>query len=106
MAYESRRLLNAEKQMGIYEKELLAVIHALTTRKHYLLGADFMVRTDHQSLRYFLTRTKISEKHMQWANMLSMYHFQIIPTPGTQNKVADALSRRPQTSNVTRIIRT
>ena len=38
---------------------------------------------------------------MRWANMLSMYHFQIIPTPGTQNKVVDALSRRPQISNVT-----
>ena len=82
VAFESRRLQNAEKQTGIYEKELLVVIHALTTWKHYLLGADFTVRIDHQSLRYFLTQTKISEKHMRWANMLSMYHFQIIPTPG------------------------
>ena len=31
VAYESRRLQNAEKHMGIYEKELLGGIHALTT---------------------------------------------------------------------------
>ena len=33
--------------------------------------------------------------------MLSMYYFQIISTPRTQNKVAHALSRRPQINNVT-----
>ncbi|MCO5588653.1 hypothetical protein L7F22_042610 [Adiantum nelumboides] len=45
----------AEKHMQIYE-ELLAVIHALESWKHYLLGADFTVLTDQQSLRYFLTQ--------------------------------------------------
>lgn len=52
VAYESRRLRDAEKHMGIYEKELLAIIHAINTWK---LGADFTVNTDHQSQRYFLT---------------------------------------------------
>ena len=80
-AYESRRLRDAELLLGVYEKELLAVIHALTNWKHYLLGADFMVKTDHQSLRYFLTQTKLSEKHLKWANLLSMFHFQIVYVP-------------------------
>ncbi|RYA57051.1 hypothetical protein DD599_25725 [Enterobacter cloacae complex sp. CH23B] len=61
--------------MQVYEKELLAVIHALLSWKHYLLGADFVVQTDHQTLQYFLTQTKLSEKHMRWANILSMFHF-------------------------------
>ena len=55
VAYESRILLKTEKSLLIYEKELLAVIHALSTWKHYLLGADFVVQIDHQTLRrYFL----------------------------------------------------
>ena len=33
VAYESRRLQDAEKHMGIYEKGLLAVIHVLSTWK-------------------------------------------------------------------------
>ena len=37
IAYKSRRLHPQEKTLGIYEKELLAVIHALDARKHYLL---------------------------------------------------------------------
>ena len=80
------------------EKELMAVIHALTSWKHYLLGADFVVQTDHQTLRYFLTQAKLSEKHMRWANFLSMFHFQIVHVEGKKNVVADALSRKPQVS--------
>ena len=57
VAFESRRLRDAERHLQVYEKELLAVIHALTTWKHYLLGADFVVKTDHQILRYFLTQS-------------------------------------------------
>ena len=36
IAYESRRLNSQEQVLGIYEKELLAVIHALDSWKHYL----------------------------------------------------------------------
>ncbi|MCO5557706.1 hypothetical protein L7F22_011277 [Adiantum nelumboides] len=86
--------------MQVYEKELQAVIHALLSWKHYLLGADFVVQTDHQTLRYFLTQEKLSEKHMRWANILSMFHFQIVHVGGKKNVVADALSRKPQISAV------
>lgn len=100
VAYESRILLPTEKSLQIYEKEMLAVLHALSTWKHYLLGADFVVQTDHQTLRYFLTQTKLSEKHMRWANFLSMFQFQIVHVDGKKNVVADALSRKPQVSAV------
>ena len=68
VAYESWRLHEQEKNLGIYEKELLAVIHALDSWKHYLLGTMFVIHTDHQSIKYFMTQTKLSEKQMRWAN--------------------------------------
>ncbi|MCO5558603.1 hypothetical protein L7F22_012189 [Adiantum nelumboides] len=100
IAYESRILRGPEKHMQIYEKELLAVIHALESWKHYLLGADFFVQTDHQPLRYFLTQAKLFEKHLSWANFLSMFHFQLVHVAGKKNMVADALSRRPHVAAV------
>ena len=87
--------------LGVYEKELLAVIHALSSWKHYLLGTPFILRTDHQSLRYFMTQTKLSEKKMRWAKFLSQFHFHIAHVPGKQNAVADALSRRPHVNAIT-----
>ena len=75
VAYESRVLSDVEKSLQVSEKVLLAVIHALSSWKHYLLGADFTVQTDHQTLRYFLTQTKLSEKHMRWANFFLYVSF-------------------------------
>ena len=100
IAYESRRLNDHEKNLGIYEKELLAILHALTTWKHYLLGTPFVLRTDHQSLKYFLTQTKLSDKQMRWANFLSQFNFNIAHIAGKHNQGADALSRRPRVNAV------
>ncbi|MCO5614830.1 hypothetical protein L7F22_069114 [Adiantum nelumboides] len=100
VAYESKILQGPKKTMQVYEKELSAVIHALLSWKHYLLRAYSVVQTDHQTLRYFLTQSKLSEKRMRWANILSMFHFQIVHVEGKKKVVADALSRKPQISTV------
>ncbi|MCO5612729.1 hypothetical protein L7F22_066998 [Adiantum nelumboides] len=100
VAYESRRLNSQERGLGVYEKELISVIHALQSWKHYLLGTAFVIYTDHQSIRYFMTLTKLSEKQMRWANFLSQFHFHIAHVAGKKNQVADALSRRPRANAV------
>ena len=100
IAYESRRLNDYEKDLGIYEKELLAILHALDTWKHYLLGTPFILRTDHQSLKYFMTQTKLSDKQMRWANFLSQFNFHIAHIAGKHNQVANALSHRPKVNAV------
>ncbi|MCO5601861.1 hypothetical protein L7F22_055986 [Adiantum nelumboides] len=71
IAYESRMFSKPEMTAQIYEKELLAVIHALTQWGHYLLKGDFTKFTNHQSLRYLLSQKQFSEKQMRWANIFS-----------------------------------
>ncbi|MCO5577168.1 hypothetical protein L7F22_030992 [Adiantum nelumboides] len=100
VAYESRVFCYRARTLQIYEKQMLAVMHALYSWKHFLLGADFIVQTDHQTLRYFLTQGKLSEQHMRWANFLSMFHFRIVHVEVKKNVVVDALSRKPQVSAV------
>lgn len=101
VAYESRLLQGFERNSQVYKKELLAMIHALITWKHYLLGDDFTMHTDHQTLRYFLTQTKLFEKHKKWANFLSPFYFHIVHVERKKNVVAETLSRKPQVSFVT-----
>ena len=81
-------------------KELLAILHALATWKHYLLGTPFILRTDNQSLKYFLTQTKLSDKQIRWANFLLQFHFHITHIADKYNQVADALSCKPQVNAV------
>jgi len=100
ITFESRILKATEITYNTYEKELLAVIHALKIWKHYLLGVKFLVKTDHQSLKYFLSQPNISERHIKWATFLQGFHFQILYKPGKENVVVNALSRHPIIQNI------
>jgi hypothetical protein len=39
---------------------MLAIMHALTKFKQYLVGRKFVVKTDHNSLNYFLEQKDLS----------------------------------------------
>ena len=47
IAYESMRLNKNERNLGIYEKELLPILYALDIWNHYLLGTPFELGMDH-----------------------------------------------------------
>jgi len=62
IVFESRKLSELEGLYSIYDKEMLAIMHALTKFKQYLVGSRFVVNTDHNSLKYFLDQKDLSER--------------------------------------------
>ena len=52
VAFESKKLDRMQRNYSAYERELLAIIHALKKWCHYLYGAMFDVQTDHESLKW------------------------------------------------------
>ena len=62
IAYESRKLRGPELLYTIYDKEMLAIMHALAKFKQYLVGEKFVVRTNHNSLKYFLEKKDLNER--------------------------------------------
>ena len=63
---------------------------------HLFLGAQqkFLIRTDHNNLKYFKTLQKISPRQARWHEFLQDYNFEITHFPGKSNTVADLLSQR------------
>ena len=57
-----------------------------------------MVKTDHNSLRHFLTQKDINERKKKWARNIQYYYFYVEYVKGKNNIVEDALSRRPSFS--------
>lgn len=51
IAYESKKLRDNERLYSTYDKEMLAIMHALAKFRQYLVGRNFVVRTDHNSLK-------------------------------------------------------
>ena len=54
ISFESRPIKGNNVHKPIYEKEMLGIIHALKKWCPYLMGRHFKVKTDHDSLKYFL----------------------------------------------------
>jgi hypothetical protein len=95
LAYESQKLRGPELLYSIYDKEMLAIMHALAKFRQYLVGARFVVKSDHNSLKYLLEQKDLNERQQKWVRKIQAYDFDIEFVKGKSNTVADPLSRRP-----------
>lgn len=94
VAYESRRLTDAELRYITTEQEMLALVHALKTWRCYVQGVQFRVVTDHQPNTYFETQNLLNRRQARWLEFLSQFQFGWEWRPGCVN-VADPLRRIP-----------
>ena len=94
IAYESRKLQPAELRRNVYEKEMLAVLHALKAWRCYVEGRSIELVTDHESLKWLLTQKELDRQQAKWVHTLSQFDIDIVYRPGRINP-ADALSRHP-----------
>jgi hypothetical protein len=60
------------------------------------LGAQqkFLIRTNHENLKYFKSPQKITARQARWNMFLQDYDFEIMHIPGKNNTVANLLSQR------------
>nr|XP_034889166.1 uncharacterized protein LOC118029398 [Populus alba] len=56
IAFISKALGPRQQALSTYEREMLAILQAVTKWRHYLWGRHFMIRTDHISLKYMLAQ--------------------------------------------------
>ncbi len=95
IAYASQSLTPAQKRYCTTRKELLAVITYLNHFRFYLLGKQFFLRTDHNSLTW-LTRFKYTDGQLaRWLEVISQFDVKILHRPGKLHQNADSLSRIP-----------
>lgn len=65
--------------------------------RHYLLGSEFTIRTDHSSLKNLLGQVIQSPEQQYFLTRLLGFSFKIEYRKGKENAAADALSRLPAT---------
>ena len=95
IAYASRTLSRPKRRYCVTRKELLAVVMFVQHFPPYLLGREFLLRTDHGSLTW-LTNFKQPEGQLaRWLECLQEFSFEIVHRSGKKHTNADALSRRP-----------
>ena len=73
---------------------MLEILHALKQWRPYLIGRHFKVKTDHDSLKYFLEQSLSLEEQHKLVTKILGYDIEIIYKKWKENVVADALSRK------------
>jgi hypothetical protein len=94
LAFTIKQLSERNLGKSIYENEMLAILHAVDLWHPYLLGKQFHIKTDHQSLKYFLEQHISSPEQQKWVTKIFGYNYEIIYKKGKDNVVADALSQK------------
>jgi translation initiation factor IF-1 len=94
IAFFSEKLKGACLNYSTYDKELYALFRVLKTWSHYLWPREFILRTDHESLKHFKSQDKLDRRHGRWMEFIETFPYVIQYKKGKDNVVADALSRR------------
>ena len=90
IAFYSRKLLDAQTRYTTTERELLSIVETLKEYRNILLGHEIEVFTDHKNLTYKQFNT---ERVMRWRLLLEEFGPKLTYIKGTNNIVADYLSR-------------
>ena len=94
----SRKLTPCQQRYSTTDREWLAVVECVTrVWRHWLLGRDFEVRTDHAALKEMLTKKgeEFTHRQLRWYERLEPYSFTVTYIKEQENYVPDALSRTP-----------
>jgi hypothetical protein len=102
LAFFSKKLAPAEVKYSTFDQELLAAFATIRHFRFLLEGRQFQLLTDHKPLVPAMTRVSPSQSACQQRHLayISEFTSDLRHTPGSENVVADALSRPPAVMNI------
>lgn len=92
-AFYSAKLNSAQQNYPVHEIEMLAGIETMLRHVDILQGTKFKWLTDHKGLIYLLNQKNLSGQQARWLEKISSFTFEVVYIAGSENVVADALSR-------------
>ena len=95
ISFFSRSLSPRERKYSTFDRELLATFLAVKHLKHYLHNPQFHILTDHKPLIHAINslKTQHSPRQARQLDYISQFTTNIRHVQGSQNPVANALSR-------------
>ncbi|WVZ93958.1 hypothetical protein U9M48_039907 [Paspalum notatum var. saurae] len=94
VAYFSEKLSGPVLNYSTYDKELYALVRSLETWQHYLWPKEFVIHSNHESLKRIRSQVKLNRRHAKWVEFIESFPYVIKHKKGKDNVITDALSRR------------
>ena len=95
VAYYSKKFRDGQLNYSTIEKECLSIILALEKFEVYVKDTvhSLIIRTDHNPIKFINSMKNQNQRLMRWSLLLQEYNIEIRHIKGTQNILADTLSR-------------
>jgi len=77
IAYFSEKINGPSLNYPTYDKELYALVCALHTWEYYLVSKEFVIHTDHETLKYLKSQHKLNKRHAKWVEFLEQFPYMI-----------------------------
>ena len=100
LGYGSSSFSKAQSKYTATEKELAAVRYGVKHFKPYLYGRKFVIRVDHQALVYLEQMKCVDNRLLRTYEDIQIGEYRIEYLKGSQNVVADMLSRTPLNTEI------
>ena len=73
--YFSERLSGRTLNYSVYDKEFYALVRSLETWQYYLLPKEFVIHSDHESLKHLKGQLKLNKRHAKWSEFIEFFPF-------------------------------
>ncbi|XP_047084691.1 uncharacterized protein LOC124695934, partial [Lolium rigidum] len=77
VAYSSEKLDGARLNYPIYDKEFYALVRVLEVLQHYLWPKEFIIHSDHESLKYLKSQHNLNKRHAKWVEFIESFPYVI-----------------------------
>ncbi|WVZ52027.1 LOW QUALITY PROTEIN: hypothetical protein U9M48_003122 [Paspalum notatum var. saurae] len=86
VAYFSKKLNGPSLNYSTYDKELYALVRVLETWQHYLWPKEFIIHSDHESLKHIRSQAKLNKRHAKWVEFIESFPYIIKHKKGKDNE--------------------
>jgi hypothetical protein len=72
-----------------YDRELYALVRRIETWQHYLWPKEFVIHSDHESLKHIRSQEKLNRRHAKWVEFNKSFPYVIKHKKGKENVIAE-----------------
>jgi hypothetical protein len=73
VSYFSENLSGPSLNYSTYDKELYAFVRILETWQHYLWPKEFVIHSDHESLKHIRGQEKLNKRHAKCVEFIKTF---------------------------------